>query len=186
MNKFKSFLRMGVFVLALTILVFPTNIFANTQSIGESYYEVEKIGEVVTKYITVNEDQIFFDEEKAKENNENEEVIELGHLLKSVSDSYSIGVEESPTHMSAIGLPIWGNYCGPGYGGKNSTKPAKDVLDEGCRRHDNCYKWGRNNCNCNRELVRYIDEHKSEMSGNMARVAWAIRTYFNTIGSIGC
>ncbi|WP_242430264.1 hypothetical protein [Finegoldia magna] len=82
-----------------------------------------------------------------------------------------------------------GNYCGPVYGGKDSDEPVTDVLDEGCRRHDQCYKWSptlRKNCKCNKDLVDYIDAHKSQMSGTMAKVAWAIRTYFNTVGQLGC
>lgn len=52
-----------------------------------------------------------------------------------------------------------------------------------------CYKWGLSltqNCEYNRALIKHIDDHKSEMSGKMAKVAWVIRTYFKTIGMIGC
>lgn len=41
-------------------------------------------------------------------------------------------------------------------------------------------------CKCNRDLVDYLDEHKSEMSGIMAKVAWVIRTNFNTVGQVVC
>ena len=37
-----------------------------------------------------------------------------------------------------------------------------------------------------KDLIEYIDAHKREMSGTMAKVAWAIRTYFNTVGQVGC
>lgn len=36
------------------------------------------------------------------------------------------------------------------------------------------------------DFIDYIDAHKSQMSGTMAKVAWAIRTYFNTVGQLGC
>lgn len=136
----------------------------------------------------VDNDRLYFDYQSAQNNNESPEVIEQGLLLESVSSNYAESNTEGYSTRS-IGLPIWGNYCGPGYGGKDSDEPVTDVLDEGCRRHDQCYKWSltlRKNCKCNKDLVDYIDTHKNEMSGTMAKVAWAIRTYFNTIGQVGC
>ncbi|HIF1615888.1 TPA: phospholipase [Enterococcus faecium] len=153
-----------------------------------SYSEIEKIGDEVKEYIIVDNGMLYFYYQNAQNNNESPEVIEQGLLLESISSNYA-GFNTEGYSTRSIGLPIWGNYCGPGYGGKDSDEPVTDVLDEGCRRHDQCYKWSltlRKNCKCNKDLVDYIDAHKSEMSGTMAKVAWAIRTYFNTVGQIGC
>lgn len=187
-EKFKKIFLGLIFVLAICVLVLPNNnVFASP---GESlsYSDIEKIGDEVQKYIIVDNDRLYFDYQSAQNNNESPEVIEQGLLLESVSSNYAeFNTEVYRTR--SIGLPIWGNYCGPGYGGKDSDEPVTDVLDEGCRRHDQCYKWSltlRKNCKCNKDLVDYIDTHKNEMSGTMAKVAWAIRTYFNTVGQVGC
>lgn len=191
-EKFKKIFLGLIFVLAICVLIFPNNNVAASDGENLSYSEIEKIGEKVEKYIIVDNDRLYFNYQKAQDNDESSEVIEQGLLLESVSSNYSGSYSGSNARgyiTRSIGLPIWGNYCGPGYGGKDSNKPATDVLDEGCKRHDQCYKWSltlRKNCKCNKDLVDYIDEHKSEMSGTMAKVAWAIRTYFNTVGQVGC
>ncbi|HEQ5509200.1 TPA: phospholipase [Streptococcus agalactiae] len=187
-EKLKKILLGITFLLAICVLILPNNDVAAADGEELSYSEVEKIGENVEKYIIVDNNRLYFNYQKAQDNNESAEVIEQGLLLESVSSNYSKSNIKGYSTRS-IGLPIWGNYCGPGYGGKDSNKPATDVLDEGCKRHDQCYKWSltlRKNCKCNKDLVDYIDAHKSQMSGTMAKVAWAIRTYFNTVGQVGC
>ena len=188
MRKKLSILSLALlFVFSLGVLIQPFNVYANSKE-DMKFEEIENIGKDVQKYIVVDGDRLYFDYEKAQENYESQDLIEQGLLLESVSDSYSKS-DNKMYGLRSIGLPIWGNYCGPGYGGKDSDEPVTDVLDEGCRRHDQCYKWSptlRKNCKCNKDLVDYIDAHKSQMSGTMAKVAWAIRTYFNTVGQLGC
>lgn len=153
-----------------------------------TFDKVEKIGNKVEQYLVVKGTYVYFNYELAEKNKESFEVIEQGLLIESISNEFN-GTNGLQLRSVSISLPIWGNYCGPGYSGEDFTKPAQDILDEGCRRHDKCYKWGLSltqNCECNRALVQYIDENKSKMTGKMAKVAWAIRTYFNTIGMIGC
>lgn len=187
-EKLKKIFLGLIFVLAICVLILPNNNVSASDGENLSYSDIEKIGDEVQKYIIVDNDRLYFDYQSAQNNNESPEVIEQGLLLESVSSNYAESNTEGYSTRS-IGLPIWGNYCGPGYGGKDSDEPVTDVLDEGCRRHDQCYKWSltlRKNCKCNKDLVDYIDTHKNEMSGTMAKVAWAIRTYFNTIGQVGC
>lgn len=187
-EKLKKIFLGLIFVLAICVLILPNNNVAASDGENLSYSDIEKIGDEVQKYIIVDNGRLYFDYQSAQNNNESPEVIEQGLLLESVSSNYAESNTEGYSTRS-IGLPIWGNYCGPGYGGKDSDEPVTDVLDEGCRRHDQCYKWSltlRKNCKCNKDLVDYIDTHKKEMSGTMAKVAWAIRTYFNTVGQVGC
>ena len=48
------------------------------------------------------------------------------------------------------GLPIYGNWCGPGHGGG----PAIDAVDAVCKAHDECYnRNGYKHCGCDRALV---------------------------------
>ena len=49
------------------------------------------------------------------------------------------------------GLPVHGNWCGPGHGGG----PATDAVDAVCRTHDQCYgRSGYFDCRCDRDLIR--------------------------------
>ena len=52
------------------------------------------------------------------------------------------------------GLPVYGNWCGPGHGGGTPI----DDLDRACMMHDLCYdKKGYFNCECDTKLIRDID-----------------------------
>lgn len=52
------------------------------------------------------------------------------------------------------GIPIYGNWCGPGHGGGN---PLDDV-DRACMTHDKCYSSrGYFDCECDAQLLRDLD-----------------------------
>jgi hypothetical protein len=52
------------------------------------------------------------------------------------------------------GLPIYGNYCGPGYGDPTGLTPPVDAVDAACRAHDMCYDAkGYFDCTCDRALI---------------------------------
>ncbi|WP_347301483.1 hypothetical protein [Dolosigranulum savutiense] len=94
-------------------------------------------------------------------NQESQQVIEQGMLLETISIDYT------NNEFRRFGLPIWGNYCGPWHGGKDSSKPATDILDQGCKAHDQCYNWSLaigDNCECNRALVNHIEANEDKMS----------------------
>jgi hypothetical protein len=51
----------------------------------------------------------------------------------------------------AQGIPIYGNWCGPGHSGPGTPV---DAVDEVCCRHDQCYcERGSLDCSCDRELI---------------------------------
>jgi hypothetical protein len=55
---------------------------------------------------------------------------------------------------SAGGLPVYGNYCGPGHGDPTYTTPPVDAVDAVCEAHDRCYDTrGYFNCGCDRALI---------------------------------
>jgi hypothetical protein len=60
----------------------------------------------------------------------------------------------SPLLPSGSGLPIYGNYCGPGFGDPTGLTPPVDAVDAVCQAHDRCYA-GSNmfNCGCDRALI---------------------------------
>src|SRR5215203_4510942 len=52
------------------------------------------------------------------------------------------------------GLPIYGNYCGPGFGDVSGDTVPIDAVDSVCRTHDLCYDAsGYFNCGCDRGLI---------------------------------
>jgi hypothetical protein len=52
----------------------------------------------------------------------------------------------------AAGIPVYGNWCGPGHGGESG--PPIDPVDQACCRHDKCYdQRGYFDCSCNQDLV---------------------------------
>lgn len=163
----------------------PTNVFAN-----EKTYTGKQIKEITVKashYFVLDKSRVYFDSGKAVEQGESEEVVQQGLLVETISNLYNEGKLQQ--QLRSWSFPVWGNYCGPGHSGNNFTEPALDILDEGCRQHDMCYKGMgfQQNCECNKALIQYIDDHYDEMEGfRMKAVAQAIRAYFASFGSIGC
>lgn len=185
MKKIKSFIAVCLSFLIIFAMMTPVRAEEKEEV---TFNEVQGIGEKVAKYLVVDGSYVYFNYEKAQENQESIEVVRQGLLLESISNEFH-NIKDPKLKSVYISIPIWGNYCGPGYNGEDFTKESLDILDEGCRQHDKCFKWGLSltqNCECNKALVDYIDRNKDKMSGKMAVVAWAIRTYFDTIGMIGC
>jgi hypothetical protein len=59
-----------------------------------------------------------------------------------------------PLPASSGGLPVYGNYCGPGHGDPTYTTPPLDAVDAVCQAHDRCYDTrGYFNCGCDRALI---------------------------------
>lgn len=60
----------------------------------------------------------------------------------------------TPLFPSGSGLPIYGNYCGPGHGDPTYMTPPVDAVDAVCMAHDMCYDtFGYFNCACDRALI---------------------------------
>lgn len=54
-----------------------------------------------------------------------------------------------------IGLPVYGNWCGPGHGGGTPV----DAVDAACQTHDNCYgDRGYFDCQCDDQLVQQLNQ----------------------------
>lgn len=76
--------------------------------------------------------------------------------------------------VAAGGIPIYGNWCGPGHGGGRTV----DNLDACCKVHDKCYGTrGYFSCKCDRALVRCVAPKRS-FSSRKGRTAWAVWTWF--------
>lgn len=72
-----------------------------------TYDEVEIIGDKVLEYISVDDDNVYFDHQSAENNHEDTKVIEQGLLLESVSYRYSEG-DGRGYNARAISVPVWG------------------------------------------------------------------------------
>ena len=58
------------------------------------------------------------------------------------------------TRMTA-GVPVYGNWCGPGHGGESGS--PIDPVDQVCCRHDKCYdSRGYFDCSCDRTLLEAL------------------------------
>ena len=65
------------------------------------------------------------------------------------------GIPSARIVPASGGLPIYGNWCGPGHGGG----PTINAVDAVCREHDLCYdREGYFDCGCNRDLVEAMPD----------------------------
>lgn len=112
---------------------------------------------------------IYFDTNKAREAGVSTDLLAVGEDFNQVSLAYA-------DKKSRIGIPVWGNYCGPGHSGPG--KPI-DRLDTACMNHDNCYaRRGYFSVECDRQLIAEIDANIGRMGRGEKAMAYAIRTYF--------
>ena len=96
--------------------------------------------------------------------------------------SMSQETRQTPPAATAIpeGLPVHGNWCGPGHSGPG--KPIDDI-DRACMHHDKCYsRHGRHECTCDKELLRDIDRALS--SGTLSPAAFAAGTAIRTLFTV--
>lgn len=191
-NKKKT-LKNLLLMFCILVLLLPGDVLAMGQSKkNNELKEADKQLEIIKQYLTYDGEEkniVIFDYNAAIEKNESEEIIELGKALQEVSIVYSMEEETYSNELvKKVVIPVWGNYCGPGWGTKDSTKPTTDILDQGCKAHDNCYKGSgyKKNCKCNKNLINHIDRNYNYMTGSMKTTAFAIRSYFKMFGLIGC
>ena len=190
----KTIVKICLVALSAFLLLFAgKNVFADSNSHDNlNSLEVSdrsfRNGELLKSYLVKDKDRIYFDYDKAVQDKQAKDVIDMGLLVETISEDYSSNTF-TPAKYFKAGLPVYGNYCGPGYNGEGFTLPVVDVLDQGCQNHDRCYKWGAGigaNCECNRQLVDFIKVNRRWIPESALWVADAIRVYFETIGAIGC
>jgi len=182
-------------LLLAIVCILPNTTFAQLfeSDTKKAIMEEQKFNNRLQEYLIAEFDQynnfiVEFNEEKAISNGESEELIEVGREVMNISSAYL----QDPYELYSISLPIWGNYCGPGYGTNDRSLPPTDILDEGCMEHDACYKhaWGQTgvNCECNQDLIDHIDNNINHMHGTMKTTARAIKAYFWSMNNLlpGC
>lgn len=169
-------LKISILIIMCMFIAIPGKIYGGMiDTINDNARERESAenDRIIHEYIILdNEGNLYFDVEKARRSDESNRIIEMGEMFNSFS--YDMSHHEENAIQTLRGMPIWGNWCGPGYG---SGVPI-DLLDEGCMRHDNCYVHGGNNCECNKKLIKYIEDNKSRMTTGQAAMADVIALYF--------
>lgn len=160
------------------------NVYASENENIESVYEtdietteddIEQLKNLLNKvesYVDLNGNKLF-DEELARENNENQEIIEIGLAYNDMLNAEQQGNygEVNRKKRAVInGLSHYGNWCGKGNNGK---KPV-DILDAQCKKHDKCYEAnGMWNSKCDVEFVYNIASN----FGAINKIGWHARTY---------
>ncbi|MVA77614.1 hypothetical protein GC722_16550 [Auraticoccus sp. F435] len=116
-----------------------------------------------------------FDPDAARAAGEPEEVLRAGEVFNAWLDGRA---RPGPAEAAgALGLRVWGRWCGPGHGG--SGTPV-DTLDAICMRHDRCYaSQGYLDCGCDAQLVAEITASASQMTPAERFVAAAIKAVFS-------
>lgn len=91
--------------------------------------------------------------------------------------SCSSSKSKQPPVSPEAGIPVYGNWCGPGHGGGTPV----DDLDRACMHHDDCYaKYGYFDCQCDRELVSRIGQAlaSGNVQGNGKFIGPLVAAYF--------
>lgn len=136
--------------------------------------DIDTAAATLRQYIVQeSNDQPRFNSAKAKQDNASEYLISIGDEFNKISEYH----EKNSELTQELGIPIHGNWCGPGHSGPGAPI---DTLDRLCQTHDRCYgNRGYFACSCDRELVQAI--RTSRFSGATEKAkAVAIATYFST------
>ncbi|USD81060.1 MULTISPECIES: hypothetical protein [Bacteria] len=130
-------------------------------------------------YISSNEHgKPHFDVDQARLDGKSKELLDQGKAFNDFSDSYfkfynnSVDSDRITTKIS---IPVWGNWCGPGYGGG----PTKGLLDAACKKHDLDYKkYGYFDCASDARLIGRIQRDLKKMGFVEKIVARNVMSYF--------
>lgn len=175
-NGLSKFLEVTLILVLCVFIVTPNHVYAtlgNKLIDRKTQKMLEEDDRLADLYIKEDIEGLpYFDTDLAKKNGENVEAIEIGMLFNDYSNAMN-HPENIQTELK-MRMPIWGNWCGPGYGGGVPI----DILDEGCKIHDGCYNPGKNNCKCNQILINYINKNIHRMTGGQKKAAKAVRLYF--------
>lgn len=131
---------------------------------------------VLSKYLQVDKcdpARVTFQAAKAVRDQLSVDMQLAGEYVEKFSASYTKYKKQAKS--ATEGIPIYGNWCGPGHG---SGTPI-DTLDAICKEHDLCYQQcGYFNCGCDEQLILAISQQEHKMKPKERIVALAIATYF--------
>lgn len=154
-------------LILLTLL--PNTAFAQS---SEEVRELDRIKILIEPYLGSDENgKPYFNREEAVNAGLDIAALEAADGVYEIMCTYYNYENGIQTRMS---VPLYGNWCGPEYG---SGTPI-DLLDEGCRQHDQCYgRYYYHKCSCDVQLVSYIDRNIGKMSGAQKTAAGLVRNW---------
>lgn len=124
-----------------------------------------------------------FDRDRAVADGASDDLIQAGTLYNKMASTYASEQVTGDIATQKLSLPVWGNWCGPGYGGGS----AVDLLDSACRAHDKCYaRKGYFNCSCDRNLIAAINRDYKRMHTTEKIAATAVKAYFSAQMKVKC
>lgn len=169
MEKLKKNISIICLFSLLFLFLCPTNVLASTKA---SYVAQNDINIVLRYTIGYSDGHVEFDTNAAKANGESDNIIEIGELVNEFSAAYY----NASNGISASGIPVYGNWCGPGYG---SGEPI-DYLDAACKAHDECYGQAPTyfDCDCDLKLINKVNSQMYLMTGDQLQMAKAVVSYF--------
>ncbi|MHC6176610.1 hypothetical protein [Glutamicibacter endophyticus] len=181
----KNTYRAGIaFLASFALLVTSFGAFATSASAAPSDQskkaaerEITKDMESTMEFTTTRDGEVYFDADKAESMGADAKTLEIGRLLNQYSSAQSaLGAPSGGSGgVTTYGMPVWGNWCGPGHGGGR----AVDTLDSLCRTHDRCYgSRGYFACSCDRNLVSGIKKNAYKMGSGERAMASAVSVYF--------
>jgi hypothetical protein len=105
----------------------------------------------------------------------------------SFRDSFPASVAERQISAASllttsVGLPIYGNYCGPGHGDPTGITPPIDDVDAVCRAHDLCYKnaGSSGTCGCDGTLLTSMPAAIASTPSQQGKAAGAlVQSFFS-------
>lgn len=138
--------------------------------------ELERKYSRISEYFQFKDKNVIvYDREQAVADHVDKEILKMADQIylygkeDSKYDNLKVevtGRSDKVTETATSGVPIYGNWCGPGRPPKGKNPPAIDTLDRGCRAHDKCYdKRGYHKCSCDREFLSYIKRNRNKMHG---------------------
>lgn len=166
-NKGMRGVKFALMILLVVILILPTSVISNASAINES----DEIADTVGKYLSMKPDSPpIYDRAQAIEDGVNREALEVA------DQAYQIMQEMYQFETTGVraAWPVYGNWCGPSYG---SGTPI-DLLDVGCKKHDQCYGTrGYHKCSCDKDFVLHINKNIGKMSGSQKTMAMAVKVW---------
>ncbi len=159
--------EVALMILLVIVLIVPTSVISNASAINES----DEMVATVEKYLSMKPDgPPIYAREQAVEDGIGREALEVAdqayQLMLEMYQYETTGVRAS--------WPVYGNWCGPKYG---SGTPI-DILDMGCKKHDQCYGTrGYHKCSCDQDFVQYINKNIGKMSGSQKTMATAVKVW---------
>lgn len=172
----KTFKRIMVRLIVtafMLIIMLPSSLFVNAQDYRE-IQDLEKDTSLVASYFDVDSNgNVKYYRDKAINDGIDTELLDLADQVYAYGKTQYDNQEQSITiigssksikmaNAKAVAFPAYGNWCGPGYG---SGTPI-DILDTGCKNHDNCYaNVGYHKCSCDKTFLKYVQKNYSKMTG---------------------